>query len=185
MPSITARKASQALTVLIRLVAVVPHLVSAEDWVALAEAQLSLEGRQRARQTLANLKGRPLSASQLALPDDACRAVYASEGYASRANAPSPRTARTRTTTAPPATVGSSAMRVRVGWVRRPWKGGECTTEPRDIPVVPPVHDWGSTGGLVRLRHLSPARHTAPTGARAQEGVVIIHPGARTMCHLS
>jgi tetratricopeptide (TPR) repeat protein len=39
---------------------------SAEDWVALAEAQLSLEGRQRARQTLANLKGRPLSASQQA-----------------------------------------------------------------------------------------------------------------------
>ncbi|MCQ1838954.1 FecR domain-containing protein [Neorhizobium galegae] len=49
-----------------RIAAIPLERRSAEDWVALAEAQLSLEGRQRARQTLANLKGRPLSASQQA-----------------------------------------------------------------------------------------------------------------------
>jgi tetratricopeptide (TPR) repeat protein len=49
-----------------RIAAIPLERRSAEDWVALAEAQLSLEGRQRARQTLANLKGRPLSAAQQA-----------------------------------------------------------------------------------------------------------------------
>ncbi|CDZ40046.1 FecR protein [Neorhizobium galegae bv. officinalis] len=49
-----------------RIAAIPPERRSAEDWVALAEAQLSLEGRQRARQTLANLRGRPLSAAQQA-----------------------------------------------------------------------------------------------------------------------
>nr|WP_245289926.1 FecR domain-containing protein [Neorhizobium galegae] len=49
-----------------RISGIPPERRSAEDWVALAEAQLSLEGRQRARQTLANLKGRPLSAAQQA-----------------------------------------------------------------------------------------------------------------------
>ncbi|WP_105404279.1 FecR domain-containing protein [Neorhizobium sp. T7_12] len=49
-----------------RIAAIPLERRSAEDWVALAEAQLSLEGRQRARQTLANLKGRPLSPSQQA-----------------------------------------------------------------------------------------------------------------------
>ena len=33
--------------------------------------------------------------------------------------------------------------------------------------VVRPVHDWGGTGGLVRLRHLSPAPHTGRSGHEA------------------
>ncbi|WP_105428004.1 FecR domain-containing protein [Neorhizobium sp. T6_25] len=49
-----------------RIAAIPPERRGAEDWLTLAEAQLSLEGRQRARQTLANLKGRPLSAAQQA-----------------------------------------------------------------------------------------------------------------------
>ncbi|WP_304656039.1 FecR domain-containing protein [Neorhizobium galegae] len=49
-----------------RIAAIPPERRSAEDWVALAEAQLSLEGRQRARQTLATLSGHRLTASQQA-----------------------------------------------------------------------------------------------------------------------
>lgn len=49
-----------------RIMAIPAERRNAEDWVALAEAQLSLEGRQRARQTLATLKGQRLSASQQA-----------------------------------------------------------------------------------------------------------------------
>ncbi|WP_405030032.1 FecR domain-containing protein [Neorhizobium sp. 2083] len=49
-----------------RIMAIPAERRNAEDWVALAEAQLSLEGRQRARQTLAVLKGQRLSASQQA-----------------------------------------------------------------------------------------------------------------------
>ncbi|MCJ9749324.1 FecR domain-containing protein [Neorhizobium sp. BETTINA12A] len=49
-----------------RITAIPAERRSAEDWVSLAEAQLSLEGRQRARQTLAKAKGQRLSASQKA-----------------------------------------------------------------------------------------------------------------------
>ncbi|CAN7619978.1 FecR domain-containing protein [Neorhizobium sp. LjRoot104] len=49
-----------------RITAIPAERRNTEDWVALAEAQLSLEGRQRARQTLATIKGRRLSASQQA-----------------------------------------------------------------------------------------------------------------------
>ncbi len=49
-----------------RIIAIPAERRSTEDWVSLAEAQLSLEGRQKTRQTLAMLKGRHLSAAQQA-----------------------------------------------------------------------------------------------------------------------
>jgi tetratricopeptide (TPR) repeat protein len=49
-----------------RIAAIPAQRRSAEDWVSLAEAQLSLEGRQKARQTLGALKGQRLSAAQQA-----------------------------------------------------------------------------------------------------------------------
>jgi len=49
-----------------RIMAIPAERRSTEDWVSLAEAQLSLEGRQKTRQTLAMLKGRHLSAAQQA-----------------------------------------------------------------------------------------------------------------------
>lgn len=49
-----------------RIMAIPAERLSTEDWVSLAEAQLSLEGRQKTRQTLAMIKGRHLSAAQQA-----------------------------------------------------------------------------------------------------------------------
>lgn len=49
-----------------RIQATAPERRSIDDWVTLAEAQLALEGRQRTKQTLAILEGKPLSSSQQA-----------------------------------------------------------------------------------------------------------------------
>ena len=49
-----------------RIMRVSPEARSTEDWVALAEAQLSLEGRARTRETLTSLRGRRLSSTQQA-----------------------------------------------------------------------------------------------------------------------
>jgi tetratricopeptide (TPR) repeat protein len=64
-----------------RITAIPPEQRSAEDWVTLAEVQLSLEGRQRTAQTLQKVRALPLSASLTARVRLIDAIIAASDGH--------------------------------------------------------------------------------------------------------